>query len=87
MPFGHPKNFCTSRCFFLVQQSILVGGNQNAYRAGNTQFHRCGYVPCTNFVNNQKITLVFVGIDDGFAFAKIQVRYTHQHADGIAVAD
>ena len=87
MPFGHPKNFGASQGFLFIQQTVLVSGNQDANRAGNTQFHRRGYVPCTNFVNNQKITLVFVGIDDGFAFAKIQARYTHQHADGVVVAD
>jgi len=87
MPLGHPKNFGASQSFLFIQQTILVSGNQDANRAGNTQFYRRGDMPCTNFVNNQKIALVFVGIDDGFAFAKIQARYTHQHADGVVVAD
>ena len=87
MSFRLPKNFGTSQRFFFVQQAILVGGNQDANRAGNTQFHCRGNMPCTNFINYQKVTLVFVRINDGFTFAKVQAGHTHQQANSIAVAN
>ena len=57
MSFGQPKNFGTSQGFIFVQQAILVGSNQDANRACNTQFHRRSNAPCTNFIHNQKIAL------------------------------
>lgn len=87
MSFGQPKNFGTSQGFIFVQQAILVGSNQDANRACNTQFHRRSNAPCTNFIHNQKIALVFVRINNSFAFAKVQARYAHQHANGIVIAD
>ena len=87
MSFGQPKDFGASQGFLFIQQTVLIGSNQDAYRSGNTEFHRRGDVPCTNFIHNQKVTLVFVGINDSFTFAKIQASYTHQHANCLAIAN
>ena len=44
-------------------------------------------MPSADFINNQEIALIFIGIDNGFTFAQIQASHPHQHIDRFAIAN